>query len=159
MTIQVEVTDGDLATTIVVDDPAAVTVVEVQLPGVQGPPGDGSSADLPSGGSIGQVLVKTGSGDSDITWATPDATQTELDAKLAKMGNGNVALNATTGDFAAFRVAKDANPESGWIDRLSFWFSEDGVAWSKTWFIDKFAQLRARAARDNQSRTLLQRTS
>jgi hypothetical protein len=147
--VQVVISD-DQDTSVVIDDPAVVAVVEVQIPGTQGPPGSGSSV-LPGGGSTGQVLVKNSGADGDTGWATPDATQAELDAKLAKKGNGNVALDPTNDTIVNFRVAKDGSLESGWIDKLVFWFSEDGSAWTKTWFSDKFNQLRARAARDTEA--------
>lgn len=149
--VEVVITDADLQETLTIDDPTAVTVVEVQLPGVQGPPGSGSSADLPSGGTAGQILTKTGPTDAEIAWGTPDVTQTELDAKLSKSGNGNVALDPVAGAVAAFRVVKDASSEGSWVDRLQFFFSENGTDFFKTWFVDKFNQLRARAARDTES--------
>lgn len=149
-TVEVVVTDGT-QTVVSLQDPTVITVVEVQLPGPQGPPGAGSEADLPSGGTAGQVLTKTGPTDADIAWAAPEVTQTEVDAKLSKTGNGNVALDPLAGAVAAFRVSKDASDELTWVDRLQFWFSEDGVSFAKTWFVDKFGQLRAKAARDNQS--------
>jgi len=149
-TVEVVITDGT-QTVVSLEDPTVITVVEVQVGGPQGPPGSGSSADLPSGGTAGQILTKTGATDLDIAWAVPDVTQTELDAKLSKTGNGNVALDPLTGAVAAFRVVKDASDEGSWVDRLAFWFSEDGVSFAKTWFVDKLGQLRAKAARDNQS--------
>lgn len=149
--VEVTITDDSVEEVITIDDPSAVTVVEVQVPGPQGPPGSGSSAVLPSGGTAGQILSKTGPLDANIAWQAPEVTQSEVDAKLGKTGNGNVALDPVTGAVAAFRVAKDASLEGDWIDRLAFWFSEDGTAFTKTWFVDKFAQLRAKAARDGES--------
>jgi hypothetical protein len=149
--VEVVVTEGSNETAIVVDDPSVATVIEVQVPGPQGPPGSGSSAVLPSGGTAGQVLSKTGPLNTDIAWAVPEVTQSEVDAKLSKAGNGNIALDPTAGAVAAFRVAKDASSEGTWVDRLSFWFADDGVTFVKTWFVDKLNQLRARAARDNES--------
>lgn len=149
--VEVVVTDDVLQETMVIDDPTSMTVVEVQVPGPQGPPGSGSSAVLPSGGTAGQVLVKTGPTDAEITWATPDVTQTELDAKLSKSGNGNVALDPAAGAVAAFRVADDGSDEGTWVDRLSFWLADDGVTFVKGWFVDKYMQLRARATRDTET--------
>lgn len=139
-------------TVITVDNPGATTVIEVQVPGPPGPPGTGSTADLPSGGTAGQVLTKTGPTDADIDWLTADVTQTELDAKFSKKNNGNIALDPEDDVVADFRVNKvDGGSESGWIEKLSFWFSENGTTWVRGWFTDKFGQLRARAIRDNES--------
>lgn len=149
--VEVIIVDDSVEEVITIDDPSSVTVVEVQVPGPQGPPGSGSSAVLPSGGTAGQVLSKTGPLDANIAWLPPEVVQAEVDAKLSKTGNGNVALDPATGAVAAFRVAKDASAEGTWIDRLAFWFSEDGSTFTKTWFVDKFAQLRAKAARDTET--------
>jgi hypothetical protein len=150
--VEVVVTDDVLQETLVIDDPTSVTVVEVQLPGVQGPPGSGSSAVLPSGGTAGQVLTKTGPLDANIAWAVPDVTDAELSAKMSKKNNGNIALDPEDDSVASFRVsATDGGAESSWIDKLQFWFSEDGSNFFKTWFVDKYNQLRARAARDTES--------
>lgn len=150
--VEVVVTDDVLQETMVIDDPTSVTVVEVQLPGVQGPPGSGSSADLPSGGTAGQVLTKTGPTDAEIAWAVPDVTEAELGTKLAKKNNGNVALDPDDDTIANFRASlTDGGAESGWIDKLAFWFSENGTDFVKTWFVDKYMQLRARAARDTET--------
>lgn len=149
--VEVVVTEGSNETSVVVDDPSVSVVVEVRVPGPQGPPGSGSSAVLPSGGTAGQVLSKTGPTDAEIAWIAPEVTQTEVDAKLSKSGNGNVALDPAAGAVAAFRVAKDASSEGAWVDRLSFWFSENGTDFFKGWFVDKFNQLRARAVRDSES--------
>lgn len=43
--------------------------------------GGGGGGGLPVGGASGQVLRKQSSTDGDATWATPDVTQTELDAE------------------------------------------------------------------------------
>lgn len=147
--VQVVISD-DQDTTVTITNPQTVAVVEVQLPGTQGPPGTGASV-LPGGGATGMVLTKNSGADGDSGWATPDATQAELNLKLDKKNNGNVALDPTNDTVANFRVAKDLSDEAGWVDKLAFWFSEDGSTWVKTWFSDKFNQLRVRAARDTET--------
>lgn len=150
--VEVVITDDVLQDRVVINDPTSVTVVEVQLPGVQGPPGSGSSAVLPSGGTAGQVLSKTGPLDANIAWNDPAVTTAALALKLSKKNNGNVALDPEDDSIAAFRVsATDGGAEGGWVDKLQFWFSEDGSNFFKTWFVDKYNQLRARAARDAES--------
>jgi hypothetical protein len=150
--VEVVITDDVLQDRVVIDDPSVATVIEVQLPGVQGPPGSGSSAVLPSGGTAGQVLTKTGPLDANIAWAVPDVTDAELSAKMSKKNNGNVALDPEDDSIAVFRVsATDGGSEGGWVDKLQFWFSENGTDFFKTWFVDKYNQLRARAARDTES--------
>ena len=45
----------------------AANVVEVQVPGPQGPSGD--AAGLPTGGDPGNVLLKSSGANYDATWA------------------------------------------------------------------------------------------
>lgn len=46
----------------------AANVVEVQVPGPQGPAGDGTGG-LPTGGDPGNVLLKNSGTNYDATWA------------------------------------------------------------------------------------------
>lgn len=68
MPVQVVITDDETDTTIVTDDPSSVNVVEVQVPGPQGPPGTGGGATYPAGGATGQVLAKASTADNDVAW-------------------------------------------------------------------------------------------
>jgi hypothetical protein len=78
MPVQVIVTDDEIVSTVTIDDPSTVTVVEVQVPGPQGPPGadgtgSGGGATYPAGGTTGQVLAKASPTDNDVTWSDPVA--------------------------------------------------------------------------------------
>lgn len=101
-----------------------VTDLDLSIPGVQGPPGEG----IPSGGTANQVLVKTSSadyvtewsevtsamlGDLEIVNADIAANAAIADTKLATISTaGKVSNNATTANSANTAltiVARDNN--------------------------------------------------
>jgi hypothetical protein len=63
--VQVAVIDSK-QTQLVLAAPPAEASVNVAVPGIQGPVGQG----FPQGGTTGQILVKQSSTDYDITWTS-----------------------------------------------------------------------------------------
>jgi hypothetical protein len=102
-----------------------VTALELSVPGVQGPPGEG----IPSGGTVNQVLVKTSSADYDAEWsevtsamlgpleivnADIAANAAIADTKLATISTaGKVSNNATTANSANAALAIVARDNNG----------------------------------------------
>jgi len=92
-TYSIVVVDNDQQTT-VVTPPSAVNV-EIKAPGPAGPAGEG----VPTGGTTGQILVKTTSTNFDTEWTSDlsvDSVQFDLAAGVT-LGNGQLAWNADEG--------------------------------------------------------------